>query len=353
MRATQPASFAYLVQSFRPRAAASHLHPMTMGFRGVRFQRENSLGYEMRNANTSDTARWQVSALPASRCFCVASLLLFLRALCPLTIPSAEPPAPPKLSSDTLAAFDRYVQLTDARNDEELRPGAPFFWTDALPEAQRASAYADLQRGAVKMRRLETRDAGRAIACPHGMIHHWVGLIFIPGVTLEDTLSLLHDYDHHATVYSPDVERSRLESRDGDHYRVFLRFRRHKIVTVVLNTEHDVRYFRDSATRAHSRSTAVRIAQVENAGSRDEREKPPGDDGGFLWRMETWWRMEERDAGTYVQSESVSLTRDIPAGLGWLIRPFVTSIPRESLTFTLEATRRGVQARRRTAAGAN
>ena len=99
----------------------------------------------------------------------------------------------------------------------------------------------------------------------------------------------------------------------------------------------------DSATRAHSRSTAVRIAQVENAGSRDEREKPPGDDGGFLWRMETWWRMEERDGGTYVQSESVSLTRDIPAGLGWLIRPFVTSIPRESLTFTLEATRRGVQ----------
>jgi len=87
---------------------------------------------------------------------------------------------------------------------------------------------------------------------------------------------------------------------------------------------------------------AVRIAQVENAGKSDEREKTPGDDDGFLWRMETWWRMIEGDGGVYVQSEVVSLTRDIPAGLAWLIGPFVTSIPKESLAFTLEATRKAV-----------
>jgi len=86
---------------------------------------------------------------------------------------------------------------------------------------------------------------------------------------------------------------------------------------------------------------------VENAGKSDERENPPGADGGFLWRMETWWRMEERDGGVYVQSEVVSLTRDIPTGLGWLIGPFVTSIPKETLTFTLEATRRAVEKERR------
>jgi hypothetical protein len=114
---------------------------------------------------------------------------------------------------------------------------------------------------------------------------------------------------------------------------------------VVLNTQHDVRYFRDSETREHSRSFAVRIAEVENTGNSDEREKPPGEDGGFLWRMETWWRMEERDGGVYVQSEVASLTRDIPTGLGWLIGPFVTSIPKETLTFTLEATRRAVEQR--------
>jgi len=53
--------------------------------------------------------------------------------------------------------------------------------------------------------------------------------------------------------------------------------------------------------------------------------------------------MEERDGGVYLQSEVASLTRDIPTGLGWMIRPFVTDIPKESLTFTLQATRKAVQ----------
>jgi hypothetical protein len=86
---------------------------------------------------------------------------------------------------------------------------------------------------------------------------------------------------------------------------------------------------------------------VEDAGKSDEREKAPGNDNGFMWRMETWWRMEERDGGVYVQSEVVSLTRDIPTGLGWMVGPFVNSIPQESLAFTLGATRKAVVARTR------
>ncbi len=253
---------------------------------------------------------------------------------------------------ETAAAFKRYVQLTEARNEEEQHKGAPWLWVDGLAEAQRAEAYAELRRGGLEMQRLETRDAGRKIACPGGMIHHWVGLVFIPGATLNGVLEMLQDYDHHASYYSPDVERSRLEARDGDHFRVFLRFRRHQVITVVLNTEHDVWYYRDSAARAHSRSSAMRIAQVENAGQSNEREKPAGDDDGFLWKMETWWRMEERDGGVYAQSEAASLTRDIPVALGWLIGPFITSIPRESLTFTLQATRKAVEEKtRKTAEG--
>jgi hypothetical protein len=58
--------------------------------------------------------------------------------------------------------------------------------------------------------------------------------------------------------------------------------------------------------------------------------------------MNTYWRFEQKDGGTYVECQSVSLTRDIPAGLGWLIGPYVTSVPRESLTFTLATTRSAV-----------
>jgi hypothetical protein len=244
--------------------------------------------------------------------------------------------------AETVEAFERYVRLTDERNDGELRRGTGWLWIDGLPEKDRDEAYGELARGEVKIKKLETFDRGTAIACPEGLIHHWVGAIFIPGARVDDVLRILQDYEHHASYYAPDVERAKLLARDGDRFRVFLRFRRKKIITVVLDTEHEVHYVRDAAGLAHSRSSAVRIAQVENAGAADEREKKPGDDDGFMWKMETWWRVEAGEGGVYVQSEVASLTRGIPAGLGWMIGPFVTSIPRESLTFTLEATRKAV-----------
>jgi hypothetical protein len=274
-------------------------------------------------------------------------LLLF-----PLAVPfsssqssPASAPVPVRLRAETVAAFDRYVRLTEERNEAESKRGSALLWIDSHAAAQRTEAYADLKRGEVQIQQLSTLENGKPIVCPGGMIHHWVGVVFIPGAKLEDVLAVLEDYDHQSTYYSPDVERSKTQSRDGDHFRVFLRFRRHKVITVVLNTEHDVHYFHDAPGRAHSRSSAVRIAEVENPGKSDEREKQPGDDGGFLWRMETWWRMEERDGGVYVQSEVASLTRDIPTGLGWLVGPFVTSIPKETLVFTLDATRKAVLGR--------
>jgi len=263
--------------------------------------------------------------------------------------PAADP-APAKLRTETVLAFDRYLHLTEERNDTELERGSALLWVDALPESQRTVASAALKRSEVEIHQLNTLDNGKPIVCPGGLIHHWVGVVFIPGAKLDDVLGVLEDYDRQSTYYAPDVERSKIESREGQHFRVFLRFRRHKVITVVLDTEHDVHYFRDAPGRAHSRSSTIRIAEVENPGRSNEREKQPGQDGGYLWRMETWWRMEERDGGVYVQSEVASLTRDIPTGLGWLVGPFVTSIPKETLLFTLESTRRAVVDRARNSA---
>jgi hypothetical protein len=273
--------------------------------------------------------------------------LLAAALACPVAagFAQAAEPEPARLKSDTIAAFDHYLKLTEARNEAELKLGTNLLWVDGLPSEPRAEAYAALKRGVVQMKKIETLDGGKPIACPGGMIHHWVGVVFIPGAKLDDVLGMLEDYDHHFLYFGPDVERSKIESRDGERFRVFLRFRRHKVITVVLNTEHDIEYFHDGPGRAHSRSSAVRIAEVENPGQPNEREKPPGDDGGFLWRMETWWRFEEGDGGVYVQSEVVSLTRDIPVLLSWMIKPFVTSVPRETLTATLEATRKAVLGR--------
>jgi hypothetical protein len=247
-----------------------------------------------------------------------------------------------ELRETTLLNFRDYVIQVEKRNNESLRSES-FFWIDELPEQTRNEAYGRLKRGDVLMRRLPSKTGGKNHEIPGAMIHDWEGMAFLPGATLEGTLAVLQDYDRHASYYAPDVERAKIEARDGDHFRVFMRFRRRKVVTVVLNTEQDIHYFRDSAARAHSRSTATRIREVADPGTKQEREKAPNEDNGFLWQMETWWRMEQRDGGVYIQNEAVTLTRDIPAGLGWLIEPFVTSIPKETLEFTLGATRKAVR----------
>ena len=249
------------------------------------------------------------------------------------------------LQPATIRAFENYVAGTEARSGKSVAQ-ANFFWVDELTKQKKEEAYERLKSGKVELRHVSREVAGQNSAIPGGMIHDWQGMVFIPGAKLDEVLNLLQDYDHHATYYAPDVERAKIEAHDGDHFRVFMRFRRKKILTVVLNTEQEITYYRDSPTRAHSRSSAIRIAEVQNAGTPQEKEKTPGDDNGFMWRLETWWRLEERDGGVYVQNEVVSLTRDIPAVLAWMIEPFLTSIPKESLEFTMEATRRGVLGRK-------
>jgi len=263
---------------------------------------------------------------------------LFVLALVPLVARAA---GLFNLRETTVQAFGKYVAKSEAENAQSLRQG-PFLWMDRLPDHEKAEAMADLKSGEVAMRRLSVNADGENLMIPGGMIHDWEGIVFIPGAKLDDVLRILEDYDHHATYYAPDVAASRIESRSGDQFRVFMRFRRHKVVTVVLDTEHTVNYFRDSSVKAHSRSSAIRIVQVDDPGGPKEKDKAPGEDDGYLWRMETWWRMEERDGGVYVQNQVITLTRDVPAGLGWLIEPFITNIPKETLEFTLQATRKAV-----------
>jgi hypothetical protein len=240
-----------------------------------------------------------------------------------------------ELQPRTVAAFDHYVRVTEA----QAGGSTPFLRVDALPDAERRARLAELHRGELSIERLITREAGKSIDVPGGLIHHWIGAVFVPGVTLDQAVGLLQDYDHHADIFRPAIERSKLVRRDGDTFIVSLRFYMKKVITVVVNTENEARFTRPALDRVQSRIYSLRVAEVEDPGTPQEKEKPVGNDGGFLWRLYTYWRFLERDGGTYVQCEAISLTRGIPLGFGWLIGPFVTSIPRESLAFTLETTR--------------
>lgn len=242
-----------------------------------------------------------------------------------------------QLKPETVAAFDHCVQLS-----EQKMASKPFLSIDGLSPHERDAAIDQLKRGEVITERLQTLEQGKAVPIPGGLLHRWIGTVFIPGVNLGQTLAFLEDYDNQSKFYAPEVQRSKLISRNGDDFKIFLRLRKTKIVTVILNTEYDVHYALLDADRASSISRSTRIAEVENAGKSNETEKPVGDDSGFLWRLNSYWRFLQRDGGVYVQLEAISLTRDIPMGLHWLIGPFVTSIPKESLVFTLTRTREGL-----------
>ena len=269
--------------------------------------------------------------------FCKTIAHLLLSAAIAGVVPARAADSP---HAAAYQAFDRYIQLTEQRISRDLSPGGAFLNVDSLNKDEREAAYTKLRAGDVRIEALTTLEHGEKAACPGCMIQHWVGIIFIPGATLNQTLQLMQDYDHQAEFFAPDVMRAKILSHTGDDFTVFMRFHRAMVVTVVLDTEHRVHYQRIDATHEASRAVSTRVQEVEHAGAANERDLPEGKDNGYLWRTNNYWRFLQRDGGTYVQCESISLSRDIPTGFAWLVAPFTESVPRDSLRFTLEATRK-------------
>jgi hypothetical protein len=243
------------------------------------------------------------------------------------------------LKQKTSTAFDRYVAATEARFARELQPGGPFLYVDAKSADEKRLAYDQLKNGEILVEKLETKVSGVSSDVPDGMVHHWVGLIFIPGVTLARTLPIVKDYDRRAELYKPDVSASRTIAHNGDDYKMFLRLHQKKFTTVDFNTTFDVHWGQVDPTKVYSNSISTRIAEVKDPAKPDGEELPVGTGHGYLWRLNTYWRFEEKDGGVYMQCEALSLTRDMPIGLGWLLKPLVTSIPKQSLNRALGQTR--------------
>lgn len=223
--------------------------------------------------------------------------------------------------------------------NDELRPGGAYLYPDRLDPAMRSSIYDQLRRGDVFVTRLTTTSQGHQIQIPKGLIHHWVAVAFIPNMDLSNAVRVAQDYSHRTEVYKPDVIASKLLWHNGNDYKIFLRLFQKKFTTVVLNTEYEIHWTEIDSKRAYSTAYSTRIAEAKDPNNPNGPELPVGNDHGYLWRLYTYWRFEQKDGGVYMQCEVISLTRDIPFGLGWLIRPLVTSIPKQTLTRALMQTR--------------
>jgi hypothetical protein len=241
-----------------------------------------------------------------------------------------------QLKPETLEAFLSYTHEAEAGMEATFNESAPFLWSDE---------NADRARRVRKGEILAQLWSGQSpVRVPNGLIHDWIGAAAIPGTTIDETLARVQDYDNHKNIYKPEVMDSRLISHHGGDYTIYLRLLKKKIITVVLDTYHDVHYQHVRDEQWFCSSCTTRIAEVDDAGTVKEKVYPLDSGYGFLWRLYSYWKFMGEVGGVIVECRAISLSRDIPLGLGWIIEPIVKTLPRESLVNTLRATRQALTA---------
>ncbi len=237
-------------------------------------------------------------------------------------------------SAAAVSSFNSYVSGVEARLGRQHQS------RDFLMLAARSSeSETRLRQGELVVEQM-TPSTGDFSG---SMLHHWRGTAFVPGGSVADFERLLRDFDAYPRRFAPEVVRARVAARGDDHLQVEMRVRQKHVITVVMDTLYDVCFGRIDARQGFSASRSMRISEIEAAGTDRERALSSSEEHGFLWRLNTYWSYEERDGGLYLQIETVSLSRAIPAGLGWALRPYVESVPRESLEFTLRSAREAME----------
>lgn len=239
------------------------------------------------------------------------------------------------LKPKTIAAYDTYITDTDARMQSRWS-GEHFLWFEDLPDIR-----ASLMAGAVVA---QPAKGNGVVNVPGGLIQDWMGAVFVPKATLQETLRVIEDYPRHADWYKPDVTEVKVLSHTGGDYLIRNRVVKSKFfITDVLEVDNAIHYVTLDSKRVYSRSTSERIVEISNPGKVDEAALPPGHDRGLMWRLNGYWFFDEADGGVYITAESVTLTRDIPFLMSKMLSPILHELPAEALKTSLEQTRKAIE----------
>jgi len=260
-------------------------------------------------------------AAKSASALAVLFLLLFVKLL-----EAAEP------KQETLRAWDEYIQIVNLSVARSAAGSSQFLWTDESPDMTRR-----LQQNEVVVTNHDPEEI------PHGMIHDWVGAVVVPNVTLDQALSVVEDYDRYNEFYQPLVRKCTTLARDGDRVRLNLVATQKAFsVTAVVKTEEQVQVVRLGPKKAYITSSAVQIQEIADYGRPTEHPFSESLRPGYVWREVTVQRLEERDGGVYIELETIVLSRGMPHGFRWLIKPLVDELPRKLMLETLNDTRTAV-----------
>ena len=252
-----------------------------------------------------------------------------------------HPAAAAHLDPGAQHAFDEYTAQLETRLERQHASSATFIAVLNGSLSHRTDILQQLESGAVVIE--SVLDHPKPV--PGGLIHHWRGAAYIRGAKSKDMLALLRDYNDLPRNYGPEIQTSSVLWERGGAASLAMRMREKKVITVVLDGVYDVKTQAVSGTSGASSSRSRHIWEVDAPNSAREHHMKEGDDDGFLWRLNSYWSFQELPGGLLIECEAVSLTRDIPSGLGWIATPVVEELPRESLEFTLQATRNALAAK--------
>jgi hypothetical protein len=242
------------------------------------------------------------------------------------------------LKSETVAAWDDYLQTANASLQVRARPNASFLWT-----FENAERVARVRSGEIVVAPAPGPNPKRV---PGGLIHHWIGAAFLPGLKLDNILEVTRDYDHFKKYYRPSVVESKVIARNGpDDKFTMLLMNKAFFMKTALDADYRVTNVRLDDRRFYSISTTTRIQEIEEYGQAGEYRKPEGEGSGYIWRLHSVARLEQCDEGVYVELEAIALSRDIPAAMRFVVDPILRRVSRNSLLISLQQTEEAVDGR--------
>jgi len=290
--------------------------------------RRKGLEIEMRFDRRPKTSAPPVLSKPERRRFVGAFLVAAL-----LILAGALKSKGAGLSSETLKAWDSYVHTQNARV-AEYSIATPFLWSDQSPDRLRR-----LHEGEIVV----APFGDNPHRVPQGLIHHWIGAVFLHGARLDDVFSVVRDYGRYQDFYAPNIIESRLVGRTETEDTFTLRMLNKAVVgKFALDTEFRDSYKPVDEHKWYSTSITTHVREVEDYGAADEHQVPADTGRGLIWRLYSISRFEERDGGVYVELEAVALSRDIPGALRWLVDPVVRRTSRSSMRVSLQKTQGAV-----------
>jgi len=256
-----------------------------------------------------------------------SALAVLLLVLFVSLLQAAEP------KQNTLQAWDEYIRIVNLHIAKSAAGSGQFLWTDESQDIARR-----VQRNEVVVTNHNPEDV------PQGLIHDWVGAVFVPNVTLDRALSVVESYDRYDEFYKPLFSKCKVLARDGDQVKLnVVATQRAFSVTAAVETEDQVQVVRLSPTKAYITSNAVRVQEIANYGQPTEHVFPENRRPGYVWREVTVQRLEARDGGVYVEWEMIVLSRGIPTAFRWLIKPLTDELPRKMMLDLLDETRTAVK----------